>query len=315
LVGTISALPGVEDAAPYLMFKLDNLTISGIEVGDLATETNAVASDEVVSGRYLEKNDQNGVMLDRVFAELTKLNIGDQFTAFDRTFTVVGIVDPSLHSKPAGIANIYAPISVVQGVARSYGDINGFLVADINVVLVEISPQGDAQYIDNVKQSVLDTVETYAGMKGAIVGYQCGTTARKVVSITENGVWLTSIVLLIGATLFALKSQFGSVAERTKDIGILKAIGWTDSDIVKQVLFESFVQGLAGGFIGILLGCLIILLLPYLGLLSAQNIVLSVSSSMISIGLIASTAAGLFAGFLPAWHAARLQPAEALRHF
>lgn len=315
IVETIKTLPGVEDAAPYIMFKLDNLTIGGIEVNNLATQTTAVSPDEVVRGRYLEADTLNEVMLDEVFADLMKLDVDDKITAFGRTFVIVGIVNPSLHSKPAGIAHMYASINVVQNIARSYGDLYGFLVSDINVVLVEISPKGDEEYLNTVRQSVQGALEQYAGKKGALVGYQCGATARRVVSVTENGVWLTSIILLSGATLFALKSQFGSVVERTKEIGILKAIGWTDSDIVKQVLFESFIQGLTGGIVGIAVGCSIILLIPQLGLLSVQNLVLTVSPSILIVGLIASLAAGVFAGVLPAWRAAELQPAEALRHF
>lgn len=315
LVETIKALPGVEDAAPYLMFKLDNLTIGGIEVSNLATKTTAVSPTEVVRGRYLETGELNEVMIDEVFADLMKLDVDNTITAFGRVFVIVGIVNPSLHSKPAGIAQIYAPIIVVQNIAQSYGDLYGFLVSDINVVLVEISPEGNEEYLNSVKQSVQETLESYAGKNGAIVGYQCGVTARRVVSVNENGVWLMSIILLAGATLFALKSQFGSVVERTKEIGILKAIGWLDSDIVKQVLFESFVQGLVGGIFGAVFGYLIVLLIPQLGLVSVQNLVLTVSPSVLIVGLIASLTAGIFAGVVPAWRAAKLQPAEALRHF
>jgi putative ABC transport system permease protein len=315
LVETIKRLPGVEDAAPYLMFKLDNLTIGGIEVNSFATETNTVAPDEVVKGRYLEADDLNGVMLDEVFADLMKLDVGDKLTAFGSTFMIVGIVNPSLHSKPAGIAQMYAPISVVQEIARSYGDLYGFGVKDINIVLVEVSAKGDAEYLNLVQQTVLDTIESYAGQKGAVVGYQCGTSARKVVSITEDGAWATSIVLLVCVTLFSLKSQFGSVVERTKDIGILKAVGWTDSDITKQIFFESLLQGLVGGIVGIGCGYLITFLIPLFGLISAQNLVLAVSPSIVIVGFIASLSGGIFAGIFPAWRAAKLQPAEALRHF
>jgi putative ABC transport system permease protein len=115
--------------------------------------------------------------------------------------------------------------------------------------------------------------------------------------------------------LFSLKSQFGSVVERTKDIGILKAIGWADSDITKQIFFESLLQGLAGGIVGIGLGYVIILLIPQLGLISAQNLVLTVSPLVVIIGLITSIGGGIVAGIFPAWLAAKLQPAEALRHF
>jgi hypothetical protein len=69
---------------------------------------------------------------------------------------------------------------VVQEVAKFYGDLYNFAVRDINVVLVEVSPEGDSAYINDVEQSVLETIESYGGQAGAIVGYQCGVAARKV---------------------------------------------------------------------------------------------------------------------------------------
>src|SRR3990170_8105117 len=67
LAESIRGLPGVEDAAPYLMYKLDNLTIGGIDVNALATKTDAVSPVDVVKGGYLETDDSNGAMLDNVF--------------------------------------------------------------------------------------------------------------------------------------------------------------------------------------------------------------------------------------------------------
>ena len=308
-------LPGVDDAAPYLMFKLDNLTISGIKVGALATEATAVSPAMVVDGKYLEEDDKESVMLDEVFANLLNLNVGDQITAFGRTFNVVGIVNPSLYSKPAGNAHMYGLLTVVQEIAQSYGTLLNFLVSDINVVLVEISPIGDVEYLNSVKQSVLETLEFEVGKKGAIVGYQCGVKARKVASLTEDSAWITSVILLVTATLYSLRSQFGSVVERTKEIGILKAMGWTDIDVTKQIFFESLLQGLLGGIIGLIIGYLITFLIPMLGLVSIQNLVFAVSPVLLLFGLISSIVGGIIAGIIPAWRAAKLQPAEALRHF
>lgn len=316
LIETIKNLPGVADAAPCLMFKLDNLTICGINYEDVATNTTTVSPDEVApGGRYLENSDTNEVMLDQVFATVAKFKVGDNIAAFDRNFTVVGIVNPSLHSKPAGIADIYAPLRIVQSIAQYYGDLYGFAVQDVNVVLVEVSPTGDSAYINLVEQSVLTTLEAYGGRAGAIVGYQCGFTARGVAAITETSAWLTSTVLLVCVILFSLKSQFGSIVERTREIGILKAIGWADSDITTQVFLESLLQGFAGGIIGVGVGYFVTFLIPQLGLVSTQNLVLAVSPSLVMLGLVASVSGGVLAGIIPAWRAAKLQPADALRRF
>ncbi len=315
IVETVAALPGVADAAPCLMFKLDNLTICGVNFESLATETNAVSSNMLVEGNYSRVYDSGAALVDSVFADVAELGVGDNLTAFDRNFTVVGIVNPSLYSRPAGIANIYAPLNVVQEIAKFYGNLYNFGVKDINVVLVEISPEGDPAYISAVEQSALETMESYAGQAGAIVGYQCGVAARKVVSITNDSAWAISVVLLVCVMLFALKSQFASVVERTKEIGILKAIGWTDFDITKQVFLESLLQGLVGGIIGLGVGYLVTFLIPSLGLVSTQNLVLAVSPVLALLGVVLSISGGILAGIFPAWRAAKLQPAEALRRF
>lgn len=315
IVEKIEDIPGVEDVAPYLMFKLDNLTISGIEVNALATEASAVSPSTVVEGDYLEKDDQNGVMLDEVFAHLLNLNVDDEIDAFNRTFTVVGFVNPSIYSKPAGNAQMYTHLVVVQEIAQYYGTLLNFEVSDINVVLVEISSIGDTEYLNTVKQSVLETLELEVGKKGNIAGYQCGIKARKLVSLTENSAWITSIILLIAATIYSLRSQFGLVIECTKEIGILKAMGWTDIDVTKQIFYESLLQGLLGGVVGLIIGYLITLLIPLFGLVTIQNLVYTVSPTILLIGLISSISGGIIAGILPAWYAVKLMPAEALRRF
>ena len=315
IVETIKALPGVADAAPCLMFRVDNLTICGVNFDSLATETNAVSSKMLVEGNYSRVYDADAVLVDSVFADIAKLDVGDNVTAFNRVFTVVGIVNPSLYSRPAGIANMYAPLTVVQEIAEFYGNLYNFGVKDINVVLVEIAPEGNSAYISDVEQSVLETIESYGGQAGSIVGYQCGVAARKVVPITQDSAWAISVVLLAAAMLFALKSQFASVAERTKEIGILKAIGWTDSDVMKQVFLESLLQGLAGGIIGVGVGFLVTFLIPQLSLVSTQALVLTISPFVVLLGICFSISGGALAGIIPAWRAAKLQPAEALRRF
>lgn len=315
IVATVKALPGVADAAPCLMFRLNNLTICGVNFDSLATETNVVSSNMLVEGNYSNIYDSGAILVDSVFADLTKLEIDDKITAFDRNFNVVGIVNPSLYSRPAGIADMYAPLTVVQEIAKFYGGLYNFAVRDINVVLVEISSEGDSAQISAVEHSVLGTIESYGGEAGAIVGYQCGVAARKVVPITQDSALAISVVLLVSVTFFALKSQFASVVERTKEIGILKAIGWTDSDIMKQVFLESLLQSLAGGIIGVGVGYLVTFLIPQLGLVSTQNLVLTISPFLVLLALLLSISGGALAGIIPAWRAAKLQPAEALRRF
>jgi putative ABC transport system permease protein len=316
LVESVKRLPGVAEAAPCLVFRFENLTICGIDPNSLATKTTVVSSDEILAGkgRYLQTNDTNQVMVDEIFANVNNLKVGDTLNAFEHKFIIVGIVNPSLHSKPAGTANIYAPLKTVQNIASYYGDLYNFAVKDINLVLVEISAKGDSSYIGAVQKSVLDTIESYGARPGAVVGYKCGLVAREVVSINEVNAWTISAVLLVSVVLFSLKSQFGTIIERTKEIGILKAIGWTDGDITKQILLESLLQAVAGGVIGIIIGSITVLLFPQF-FASDQNLQIAISLTLVTLGMLASIIGGAIAGIIPAWRAVKLQPADALRRY
>lgn len=315
IVQEIKAMSGVKDAAPYLTFLLNNLTIGGIQVSSLATSTNVVAPEEVLEGRYLEPNDFDSILLDQVFASLMDIRVDDRLEAFNHTFRVIGIVNPSLHSRPGGIAQMYSPIETVQEIADAYSKYNYLIGGDANAVLVEIVSEGDADYLDEVKMTVLEALEAYIGRKGTIVGYGCDVQARNIIPITEESAWIISTILVASVILFSLKTQLGSVVERSKEIGILKAIGWADSDITIQLMLESVLQGLAGGIIGACIGYTITFVVPSLNLLSVENFTLSVSPLAIFIGLAATLFGAVLAGTLPALKAARLEPAESLRRF
>lgn len=316
VVEAVRALPGVDDAAPYLMFIRGNLTIGGIDISRLATNTTAVSPENVVEGRYLEATDLDGVLMDELFAGLMKLYVGDNIDAFNRTFRIVGIVNPKVFSQPAGVADMYALIEVVRDIMKSDPDsdyLMGF--GDTNVILVEAAHVGEVEEVDAVKQSVLKVLQAYGWKDGSLTGYGCYAPARIVVSITEENAWIVSLIVVVSVTLFSLKSQFGVIVERTKEIGILKSIGWADSDVMKQILVESVLQGLVGGLVGTCLGYILAFLFPLFGIMSAEGLILAVSPLVIIGGLTAALLGGIVAGIFPAWQAAKLQPAEALRRF
>ncbi len=99
-----------------------------------------------------------------------------------------------------------------------------------------------------------------------------------------------------------------SVLERTREIGIRKALGARERDIWSQFLIEAALLTLAGGIIGVILGWVVSSIVSRTGLITTV-----VSADIVILAVSVSVSIGLFFGFYPAWHASRLNPIDALR--
>jgi putative ABC transport system permease protein len=99
-----------------------------------------------------------------------------------------------------------------------------------------------------------------------------------------------------------------SVLERTREIGIRKALGARESDIWGQFLIEAALLSLAGGIIGVIVGWLIAFLVNNSGFVPA-----TVDIDIVILAVSVAVGIGVFFGFYPAWNASRLNPIEALR--
>ncbi len=306
VVETIRSQPGIRVVTPYIRFKTYDqnynsiFTIGGIDPTSLATHKTVCSPKNVVKGRYLTTSDRDAVLLDQPFARAIDLDVNDSITALGHNFKIVGIVAPPIRP---GKANMYAPIDVVrEGVQL---ESTYFGPGDMNIVLVEVT---DAR----MQEQAFESVRRVLG-NCAISSYGCYSPAREVIGTTGRMLWGIFLITVIFVVVFALKSQLAAVVERTREIGILKTIGWTDSNVVAQVLTESVIQGLIGGVVGCCLGILVILLLPSTGLISGG--IPSLSLLAIGAGLAISLICAVLAGIFPAWAAAKLQPADALRRF
>ncbi|MGD1146872.1 MAG: ABC transporter permease [Thermoanaerobaculaceae bacterium] len=120
-------------------------------------------------------------------------------------------------------------------------------------------------------------------------------------------IWISSISLVVGGVAIA-NTMFASVVERTREIGIRKALGARRRDLHRQFLFEAVAQSFVGGLIGVLLGWLVALGVGHWSPFPAR-----VTAFLVIAGLAVATLSGLLAGWLPAIRAARLDPIVALR--
>jgi len=139
---------------------------------------------------------------------------------------------------------------------------------------------------------------------------EAATSITGIMTIFLGGI--AGISLLVGG-IGIMNIMLVSVIERTKEIGLRKAVGARDSDILLQFMVESLIIGLAGGILGILVGWGISSLIKGVATFGSTtlNPEISVASILMSVGF--SVAVGLIFGIYPANRASKLEPVEALR--
>ena len=130
--------------------------------------------------------------------------------------------------------------------------------------------------------------------------------------IRKIGLIIGGFAMLVGCFGVA-NIMFVSVKERTREIGVQKALGATNTNISLQFLLESIWLSIAGGFIGILLVQGVLYLLGLAAQSQMPGLTLSMGPEDTLFGVLTSVLVGMVAGFLPARSAARLTPVEAIR--
>jgi ABC-type antimicrobial peptide transport system permease subunit len=152
--------------------------------------------------------------------------------------------------------------------------------------------------------------------------------------ISDQFSFIVSIIALGGAVFLIIKAMLSNLVERSREIGILKAVGWTERDVQKQLMGEVFLQSLLGGVLGIVMGYFFSYLLGFLSIpvstpwelnllpafaketaAAAQTVRLpiSISAGLTAVSLALSLVAGGMASYVMGKRTARMKPAEILR--
>jgi putative ABC transport system permease protein len=280
----------------------------------------ALRSIDVEIGRYLtnaeyDSSSRVAVLGQRAAEELFGgLNpIGRDIRIENKRFEVVGVLaeqdggfgaDPNLDvhvplltgyrllfdARRAG-SSAYLVTSIIVAVTN-LNDVDS-VTAQVGTLLREehrLAGDEDSDFSILNQQSLLDTASTITGILTVLLG------AIASVSLLVGGIGIMNIMLV-------------SVSERTKEIGLRKAIGARRGHISQQFLIETIFLSLLGGTLGVLLGVLIAGLVNASGVLSAV-----ITLDSVALGLGFSALVGIFFGVYPANRAAALEPIEALRY-
>jgi len=246
-------------------------------------------------GRWLEPGDDYEVVIGHKIAQKKGLDIGDKLTWKKKEFTVVGIMERT-ETVPDQFAIM--PIETVRRLIKQPDAIHSV------TVVPEDPAQADA-LAERINREVPD-VKANPPTKSA-------EDARKGLLIFNVIMTSGAVLAVVVGGLAVINTMVMSVHERTREIGVKKAVGAEDLDILAEYITEAALIGFAGGLIGLVLGWGMAGLLNSTVARELGAELFTVTPRLVISALAFSTALGMVAGLYPAWRAARLDPVVALR--
>jgi putative ABC transport system permease protein len=311
----IRDLDGVAAAAPEVQMIFDPeanafggaQTIVGLVAG--SDEGNETFELRPALGRLLTADDEGElrIVLGSDMARQQKAGIGDTIEMRGEQFEVVGILEPTL---TAPDTSVFVPLEAAQVLFHKTlpAAVQEAIPAKELISQVVVFPESgtDPAALAALIKERVDNTKT---LTGAEFNEQVGS-ATAIFNAIIIGV---AIISLVVGGLSVINTMAMSVAERTREIGIKRAIGGSRRRIIRELVTEAAVIGLIGGLIGLGLGALVVVLANEAGR-DSGTILFDLTPGTATFAVAFSTILGMVAGVIPAWSAARLDPVEALRY-
>lgn len=199
----------------------------------------------MLQGRFFKSDERGAAVVESHYAGWYNIHTGDTITLGGKKFQVTGIVEIKEGSQIAA-SNIYIPLMEAQEILGAG--------SGVNLVFIKVGETSQTQKVmKEVKESLREVEVSSSDSALQLMG---GMAA-----VADRSAMLASIIALMGAGAFIFKTTAESILRRTRDMGVLKAVGWTGRDLRGQILAEILIQVMLGWMIGLLLGYVVSYLL------------------------------------------------------
>jgi putative ABC transport system permease protein len=328
----IGSLPGIKGMGKALLLWVFDPDRAWIVLGIESENTigPAVLKYSVAEGRFLEDG-KTEALVEVAYARQFGIKVGDTLPISGRGFPVVGLVDASRATKIA-VANVYLPLKEAGALAvasKQLQSVSPYAAGDVNLLFIK-ADQDQIGSLSSAMKKILGekaavaTPDSFLKLLGSLF------------ALSDKFTLAASFIAIIVAILIAFKTMAGNIAERAKEIGILKAVGWTNRNVVFQLIGESVVQCFLAGILGLLIAIIVSYGLSFMNvsipipwemsptphflpgggdqIFKTLQLPVTVPWSLAVFAVLLSVIIGGVTGGLLGRHIARIKPSEVLRH-
>lgn len=291
--------PGVRDVTAGLVevVSFEEMDMFGVLVRGLSDDSFMLKDMNIVSGRPLAPDDTQAVILGKVLAKNLQKKVHDTIEVFeDEPFEVVGIYESFTMFENGSMV---MPLPELQRLMDRQGEVTAFLI---------VAEYSDGPSLEDLQQRIADLAPNLEVLP-----------ARELVDsaielrMARAVAWMTSTVALLVGTIGMINTMLTAVFERTRELAVLRAIGWRKWSVMKMILCESIVLALIGAVVGSLAAVGLTRLLGALPI-SERLVAGGIAPEVVLQGFAVALFVGVAGGLYPAFRAARLAPTEGLHH-
>jgi ABC-type antimicrobial peptide transport system permease subunit len=360
VVGNIGSIAGVKDVVPFLVksssettqetittpmgdFTMSRplYTITGVCLNSTLINEYSVLPTNITAGRNLREGDSGVLLISLNLTEYYGVGVGSKVDVNGTSFTVIGIYDQT-GQNAMETRGVYMNLTDAQTITNEIGNVSRLDLYAENVSVVDtINTQIQSMYSNEINAREI-SVSTYANRLANLQSQQTRYTellnsAESTVAQTQSVATQEIIVALAATSLIVLFVMLYTVRERTKEIGTLKAIGFSNWSVMSQFMLEGVILSLAAGVVGIgiatvgapiLSGVLLPTVNPFgsrstgfqtggfgtVASLGSSTASAVVTPTIMLLALGAAVLLGAVGSLYPAWRASRTRPAEAMRY-
>lgn len=293
-IDKVNNVSGVDQSVGVYSTMLTSQDIPMLSVVGIDRDDVSFADLTITDGELFDKNSSE-VVVGKVMAENEDISVGDSVTIGQDDYDVVGIFESGNSNQDM---SLFMDLGKTQELVQDEGN--------ITAIFVKVNPDYDVDAVaDDITNQYGDNLTTVTSLSDmAMVG--------DMIDMLNGASWGISLLAILIGAVGIINTMLMSVLERTRELGVLKAVGWSGKRILGMIIGESIVITLFAGVVGSIVGVIVVELFTSLNLLGGMTPVYTIDIFVQAFAI--AIVVGILGGLYPAIKAIKLPPTEALRY-